>query len=63
MSIEERLGEIDLSTASGGKGAPKGTPSMQTDNFAVLLMQGLESNDTNILNVRIRFLRQSDDGM
>lgn len=25
----------------------------QTDNFAVLLVQGLESNDPEILNVRI----------
>ncbi|XP_044021885.1 WD repeat-containing protein 43 isoform X2 [Siniperca chuatsi] len=49
MSIAERLGEIDLSTVSE-KGAPKGTASLQTDNFAVLLVQGLESNDANILN-------------
>ncbi|XP_070776282.1 WD repeat-containing protein 43 [Enoplosus armatus] len=49
MSIAERLGEIDLSTLSE-KGAPKGTASLQTDNFAVLLVQGLESNDSNILN-------------
>uniref|UniRef100_A0A4W6F9P4 WD repeat domain 43 n=1 Tax=Lates calcarifer TaxID=8187 RepID=A0A4W6F9P4_LATCA len=32
------------------KGAPKGTATLQTDNFAVLLVQGLESNDANILN-------------
>uniref|UniRef100_A0A8D0CZA2 WD repeat domain 43 n=1 Tax=Sander lucioperca TaxID=283035 RepID=A0A8D0CZA2_SANLU len=51
MSIAERLGEIDLSTVSTEKGAPKGTASLQTDNFAVLLVQGLESNDANILNV------------
>lgn len=50
MSIAERLGEIDLSTVSSEKGAPKGTASLQTDNFAVLLVQGLESNDANILN-------------
>ncbi|XP_056282989.1 WD repeat-containing protein 43 isoform X2 [Pseudoliparis swirei] len=50
MSIAERLGEIDLSTVSADKGAPKGTASLQTDNFAVLLVQGLESSDTNILN-------------
>ncbi|XP_077394619.1 WD repeat-containing protein 43 [Festucalex cinctus] len=51
MSIAERLGEIDLqSPASTGKGAPKGTPSLQTDNFAVLLVQGLESSDSSILN-------------
>uniref|UniRef100_A0A4W6F9N9 WD repeat domain 43 n=1 Tax=Lates calcarifer TaxID=8187 RepID=A0A4W6F9N9_LATCA len=37
MSIAERL-------------APKGTATLQTDNFAVLLVQGLESNDANILN-------------
>ncbi|KAL3968454.1 hypothetical protein ACER0C_028411 [Sarotherodon galilaeus] len=49
MSIAERLGEIDLSTISE-KGASKGTASLQTDNFAVLLVQGLESNDTSILN-------------
>ncbi|XP_028252106.1 WD repeat-containing protein 43 [Parambassis ranga] len=50
MSIAERLGEIDLSTVSTDKAAPKGMASLQTDNFAVLLVQGLESNDTNILN-------------
>ncbi|XP_063354036.1 WD repeat-containing protein 43 [Pelmatolapia mariae] len=49
MSIAERLGEIDLSTVSE-KGASKGTASLQTDNFAVLLVQGLESNDASILN-------------
>lgn len=52
MSIAERLGEISLSTVSSEKGATKGTTSLQTDNFAVLLVQGLESNDANILNVR-----------
>ncbi|XP_039993833.1 WD repeat-containing protein 43 [Xiphias gladius] len=50
MSIAERLGEIDLSAVSTEKGAPKGTAFLQTDNFAVLLVQGLESNDANILN-------------
>uniref|UniRef100_A0A3P8RJQ2 WD repeat domain 43 n=1 Tax=Amphiprion percula TaxID=161767 RepID=A0A3P8RJQ2_AMPPE len=50
MSIAERLGEIDLSTVSIEKGAPKGMASLQTDNFAVLLVQGLESNDASILN-------------
>lgn len=50
MSIAERLGEIDLSTVSTEKGGPKGTASLQTDNFAVLLVQGLESKDANILN-------------
>ncbi|KAM6917620.1 WD repeat-containing protein 43 [Lycodopsis pacificus] len=50
MSIGERLREIDLSTVSVDKGAPKGTASLQTDNFAVLLLQGLESKDANILN-------------
>ncbi|KAK5857073.1 hypothetical protein PBY51_010340 [Eleginops maclovinus] len=50
MSIAERLGEIDLSTVSAEKGAPKGTASLQTDNFAVLLVQGLESSDDSILN-------------
>ncbi|XP_023649180.1 WD repeat-containing protein 43 [Paramormyrops kingsleyae] len=50
MSIEERLGEIDLSTASGGQKGPKGAPSLQTDSYAVLLVQGLESKDPTILN-------------
>ncbi|XP_019123103.1 WD repeat-containing protein 43 [Larimichthys crocea] len=50
VSIAERLGEIDLSSVSAEKGAPKGTASLQTDNFAVLLVQGLESRDANILN-------------
>ncbi|KAM8915042.1 WD repeat-containing protein 43 [Spinachia spinachia] len=49
-SMAEKLGEIDLTTVSTEKGAPKGTATLQTDNFAVLLLQGLESNDANILN-------------
>lgn len=54
MSIAERIGEIDLqSTALTEKGASQGTPSLQTDNFAVLLVQGLESGDSDILNVSI----------
>lgn len=56
MSIAERLGEMDLSTASASKGvkAPKGTAALQTDSFAVLLVQGLESHDATILNVRVQ---------
>lgn len=56
MSIAERLGEMDLSTASASQGAkgPKGTASLQTDSFAVLLVQGLESHDATILNVRVK---------
>ncbi|XP_072221140.1 WD repeat-containing protein 43 isoform X2 [Leuresthes tenuis] len=50
ISIAERLGEIDLSAVSSEKGAQKVTATLQTDNFAVLLVQGLESNDANILN-------------
>uniref|UniRef100_A0A673W897 WD repeat domain 43 n=1 Tax=Salmo trutta TaxID=8032 RepID=A0A673W897_SALTR len=46
MSIEERLGKIQMSPEKGVKGAP----SLQTDNFSVLLVQGLESKDANILN-------------
>lgn len=53
MSIAERLGEMDLSSLSADKGALKVTASLQTDNFAVLLVQGLESSDANILNVCI----------
>ncbi|KAJ7991235.1 hypothetical protein DPEC_G00295220 [Dallia pectoralis] len=45
MSIEERLGDIGLSEAG-----TRGCPSLQTDNHAVLLVQGLESKDANILN-------------
>ncbi|XP_024863799.1 WD repeat-containing protein 43 isoform X2 [Kryptolebias marmoratus] len=50
MSIAERLGEIDLSAVSSQKRAAKVEASLQTDNFAVLLVQGLESNDAEILN-------------
>ncbi|XP_027030987.2 WD repeat-containing protein 43 [Tachysurus fulvidraco] len=51
MTIEERLEQIELSTSSGGKGANKGAAaSLQTDSFAVLLVQGLESKDEKILN-------------
>ncbi|XP_061897709.1 WD repeat-containing protein 43 [Entelurus aequoreus] len=51
MSIAERLGEIVLQSATSTvKGRPKGRPSLEMDNFAVLLVQGLESSDCNILN-------------
>ncbi|KAG5857946.1 hypothetical protein ANANG_G00024790 [Anguilla anguilla] len=50
MSIEERLGEMDLSVAPRGKKGQKGGPSLQTDSYAVLLVQGLESKDGQILN-------------
>ncbi|MED6266706.1 hypothetical protein CHARACLAT_004791 [Characodon lateralis] len=50
ISIAERLGEMDLEAVSNQKGAPKVEASLQTDNFAVLLMQGLESKDADILN-------------
>lgn len=54
MTIEERLEQIELSTP-GGKGAGKGAAaSLQTDSFAVLLVQGLESRDEKILNVSRR---------
>ncbi|XP_055755171.1 WD repeat-containing protein 43 [Salvelinus fontinalis] len=46
MSIEERLGKIKMSPEKGVKEAP----SLQTDNYAVLLVQGLESKDISILN-------------
>lgn len=49
MSIEERLEKIELSV--GGKGAGKVSATLQTDSFAVLLVQGLESKDKKILNV------------
>ncbi|XP_052001412.1 WD repeat-containing protein 43-like [Xyrauchen texanus] len=48
LSIEERLEQIELSV--GGKDAGKGSSSLQTDSFAVLLVQGLESKDEKILN-------------
>ncbi|XP_044146587.1 LOW QUALITY PROTEIN: WD repeat-containing protein 43 [Bufo gargarizans] len=46
VSIEDRLGamDIDLPKVPTKSGLP------QTDNFSVLLVQGLESNDFNILN-------------
>ncbi|XP_066527661.1 WD repeat-containing protein 43 [Hoplias malabaricus] len=50
MSIEERLEQIELNV-SGSKGWNKNAASsLQTDSFAVLLVQGLESKDQMILN-------------
>ncbi|KAG8443862.1 hypothetical protein GDO86_009160 [Hymenochirus boettgeri] len=44
-SIEDRLGAMDIAITKHSKG---GLP--QTDSFAILLVQGLESNDGSILN-------------
>jgi len=48
-SIEERLGALDIDVSKVK--TPGGLP--QTDSFAVLLVQGLESNDEDILNVSV----------
>lgn len=48
-SIEERLGALDIDVTKIK--TPGGLP--QTDSFAVLLVQGLESNDAEILNVSV----------
>lgn len=48
LTIAERIGEMEL---SGRKGGVAGAASLQTDSFAVLLVQGLESSDAHILNV------------
>lgn len=48
-SIEERLGALDIDVSKVK--TPGGLP--QTDSFAVLLVQGLESNDSDILNVSV----------
>ncbi|KAJ8289592.1 hypothetical protein GJAV_G00003100 [Gymnothorax javanicus] len=50
MSIEERLGEIDITTIPSGKQMQRGMASLQIDNYAVLLVQGLESKSGQILN-------------
>ncbi|XP_029448828.1 WD repeat-containing protein 43 isoform X2 [Rhinatrema bivittatum] len=46
ISIEEQLGAMDIDSMKAVRRG--GLP--QTDSFAVLLVQGLESNDKNILN-------------
>uniref|UniRef100_A0A9J8AVP9 WD repeat domain 43 n=1 Tax=Cyprinus carpio carpio TaxID=630221 RepID=A0A9J8AVP9_CYPCA len=46
-TTEERLEQIELSVE--GRDAGKGSSSLQTDSFAVLLVQGLESKDERIL--------------
>ncbi|XP_073868165.1 WD repeat-containing protein 43 isoform X2 [Macaca fascicularis] len=44
VSIEERLGAMDIDTPKKGK------DDLQTNSFPVLLTQGLESNDFEMLN-------------
>uniref|UniRef100_A0A5F9D081 WD repeat-containing protein 43 n=1 Tax=Oryctolagus cuniculus TaxID=9986 RepID=A0A5F9D081_RABIT len=44
VSIEERLGAMDID-------AKKGKDDLQTNSFPVLLTQGLESNDFDMLNL------------
>lgn len=46
VSIEERLGALDIDTK-------KGKEDLQTTSFPVLLTQGLESNDFEMLNVSV----------
>ncbi|XP_029110588.1 WD repeat-containing protein 43-like isoform X2 [Scleropages formosus] len=50
MTIQERLGKIGERKTTVGQGGPDMAPSLQTDNFTLLLVRGLESSDNNILN-------------
>ena len=43
--------QIELSVSRGKGGDKAAASSLQTDSFAVLLVQGLESKDEKILNV------------
>ncbi|KAJ7414608.1 WD repeat-containing protein 43 [Willisornis vidua] len=54
-SIEERLGALDIDVSKVK--TPGGLP--QTDSFAVLLVQGLESNDAEILNKVLNTRKES----
>jgi hypothetical protein len=57
MSLEERLNVMDIDSNmkvnGGGEAFLKNGQMPQTDNLLVLLVQGLQSNDAKILNVRI----------
>lgn len=52
-SIEDRLSAMDIDVMKVKQ--PSGSLP-QTDNFAVLLVQGLESSDPMILNVSIKVI-------
>ncbi|XP_053162484.1 WD repeat-containing protein 43 [Hemicordylus capensis] len=55
-SIEDRLGAMDIDVMKV-KSSSGGLP--QTDNFAVLLVQGLESNDPEILNKVLQIKKEA----
>ena len=65
MSLEERLNVMGIDSSnsnmdgtqvngSGGDVFLKNGQMPKTDNLLVLLMQGLQSNDAKMLNVRIQ---------
>ncbi|KAJ6666855.1 hypothetical protein lerEdw1_018857 [Lerista edwardsae] len=56
-SIEDRLGAMDIDVRKV-KPSTGGLP--QTDNFAVLLVQGLESNDPEILNKVLQIKKDAE---
>jgi hypothetical protein len=52
VSVEERLnamGVVEVSSSQSARGGPKCAP--KTDSVATLLVQGLHSEDKNMLNV------------
>uniref|UniRef100_A0A4W4GXE5 WD repeat domain 43 n=1 Tax=Electrophorus electricus TaxID=8005 RepID=A0A4W4GXE5_ELEEL len=51
MSIEERLEQIELGASGTGGGGERVSTSLQTDGYAVLLVQALESRDAKMMNV------------
>uniref|UniRef100_A0A4W4H0S9 WD repeat domain 43 n=1 Tax=Electrophorus electricus TaxID=8005 RepID=A0A4W4H0S9_ELEEL len=50
MSIEERLEQIELGASGTGGGGERVSTSLQTDGYAVLLVQALESRDAKMMN-------------
>ena len=58
MSLEERLNVMGIDSnmevnGGGGEAFLKNGQMPKTDNLLVLLVQGLQSNDAKMLNVRI----------
>jgi hypothetical protein len=58
MSLEDRLNVMGIESSNGGTETDDLYSSKQipkTDNLLVLLVQGLQSNDSKMLNVCYKF--------
>ncbi|KAL4648963.1 WD repeat-containing protein 43-like [Arapaima gigas] len=59
VTLDSTVSKVIEMKTTAGQGGPDGTPFLQTDNFTMLLMQGLESSDNRLLNKVLQIRKEA----